>query len=429
MLIRFVKKLFAERPAARCGCGALVTQGRAAFEAMEFQTARDLLERAYAHCGLDAESMYMLGAAMIHAGRLIDGETFLRGALNAQPDNLDARKMLAMRHLLGGDWVQGFRIYESMRHAAMRRTPLDKPDLNRDWLRVVDHVLAGIPPWRGDSLAGKRILVWSEHGRGDAIMTLRLLPALREIYGARDVAGLSDMAEKCLFEAAGVSAFFELRMDWKPALDDFDCHCSIFSLLHLLGVTVDRIPGEVPYLKIPPNKLAAWRERVANIVGPKVGLVWGGNPAVPFDKIRSLPLAKLAPVLATPNVSFVSLQKDGPARAEVQAAGFPLIDMMDDCADFMDTAALIDNLDLVIAVDSAVAHLAGAIGKPVWLLNRYESEWRWLRDREDSVWYPGMRIFNQTEPRNWGPVIERMADELRVLAARPSRCANDEGGS
>jgi hypothetical protein len=412
MLVRFLKSLLTERASSCRKCRGLAARGKAAFDAMEFQSAADLFGRAHAHCGLDAEGLYMLGAALIHDGRLDEGEPPLQAAIEAQPDNLDAKKMLAMRHLFAGDWTRGFRLYESMRHAAMRSSPLSKPDLNRDWLRIIDHVLGGIPPWRGESLAGKRIIVWSEHGRGDAIMTLRLVSELLIRHGASEVAGLSDMAEKCLFEAAGVSRFFELRTDWKPAAAEFDYHCSIFSLLQLLGVTVDGIPGRVPYLRVPPEKIADWRERVAEIPGPKVGIVWGGNPAVPFDRIRSVSLATLAPLFSVPDVSFISLQKDGPARAELQSTDFPLVDVMDGCADFMDTAALIENLDLVISVDSAVAHLAGAIGKPVWLLNRYESEWRWLRGRDDSVWYPSMRIFNQTEPRNWVAVIARMANEL-----------------
>jgi hypothetical protein len=414
MLMKFLRKIIAERP--RCDCARAVARGKQAFDQMEFHAAIDLLGAVSRHCGLDADGQYMLGAALVHAGRFKEAEAALKLALEMQPNNLQATKMLAMRHLLDGNWSLGFRLYESMRHEAMRRAPLDQPDVNRDWLRFIDHVLAGIPAWQGESLQGKRILVWSEHGRGDAIMTLRLVSELRDRHGASEIAGVSDMAEKCLFEAAGVSTFFELRADWKPAPEAYDFHCSIFSLLNLLGVTVDNIPGRVPYLKVPPEKIAQWRERLAGVAGLKVGVVWGGNPAVPFDRIRSVSLTTLAPLRGLPNVGFVSLQKDGPARKELQSADFPMADMMDDCVDFIDSAALVENLDLVIAVDSAVAHLAGAIGKPVWLMNRHESEWRWLRNRENSLWYPSMRIFNQTEPRDWGPVVGSMAAELRSLA-------------
>jgi ADP-heptose:LPS heptosyltransferase len=123
----------------------------------------------------------------------------------------------------------------------------------------------------------------------------------------------------------------------------------------------------------------------------------------------------LAPVLAVPGASFFSLQKDEASRRELEASGMPVHDFMNKSQDFMDTAALIGNLDLVITVDTAVAHLAGAVGKPVWLLNRFESEWRWLYGREDSVWYPSMRIFNQTSPRDWGKVIERVAKALKSV--------------
>lgn len=408
MLGRFLKSLVSGKAAAR---------GEAAFSAQDFCEAADFLRRAQAQRPLDADGLYMLGAALVHCGNLDEAETALRAALELQPDHADAQKMLAMKVLFSGDWLDGFRLFEAMRHNAMRRDPGWKTDPNGEWLRCIDHVLAGIPAWRGEPLAGRRILVWSEHGRGDAIMTLRLLPELRTRYGATEVVGMSDLAEKCLFEAAGVSRFFEARWDWKPAPGDFDVHCSIFSLLHLLKVTPASIPGRVPYLRIPEVRTRAWRARLAATAGPKVGLVWAGNPIMPLDRLRSLSLTQLVPLLGLSGVTYFSLQKEGAARDELRNSRFRIIDMMDQCQDFLDTAALIENLDLVISVDSAVAHLAGAIGKPVWLLNRFESEWRWLKAREDSVWYPCMRIFNQTAPRNWAPVIDRMADELAGLLA------------
>jgi ADP-heptose:LPS heptosyltransferase len=139
-----------------------------------------------------------------------------------------------------------------------------------------------------------------------------------------------------------------------------------------------------------------------------------------MDLLRSVAFEQLRPLLAVPGTSFVSLQKDAAAMNEAVASGIPIRNWMADVRDFVDTAGLIKNMDLVISVDTAVAHLAGALNKPVWLLNRYESEWRWMRDREDTPWYPSMRIFNQTESRNWGPIIDRMTAELRALASSHS---------
>lgn len=413
MLGGFLKRLFED--GAQEPREVRLARARAAFEDMDFAAAYECLRREHRN-GLDAEHLCMLGTTMLYRGQLRDAEKALCAALELQPDNLETQRMLAMKHLFAGDWIEGFRLYEGMRHKAMRATPDDKPDNNRDWLRFIDHVLGDIPPWRGEPLVGKRILVWSEHGRGDAIMNLRFLPLLRERLGAIEVAGMSDHVEKCIFEAAGASRFLELDLDDKPTSAHFDFQCSLFGLLHLLRVQVDALPGRVPYLSVPEDRRAIWRSRVRSGGNLKVGLVWGGNSLASFDKLRSLPLASFAPLFDLPGVDYFSLQKDGPRRDELDPRRFPMVDLMDGCADFMDTAALIQCLDLVVAVDSAVAHLTGAIGWPVWMLNRYESEWRWLRDRERSVWYPSMRIFNQTEPRNWTPVIERLASELRCVA-------------
>ncbi len=416
MLGRLLKDFFAGSKTAPAAYDGLMAQATAAFDDLDFTAAHDSLRRAESAGGLDADGLYMLGAAMVHRGQLAGAEEMLLAALEQCPDNLDAQKMLAMKHLFAGDWIEGFRVYERMRHRAMRSAPTGKVDTNRDWLYFIDYVLADIPPWRGEPLAGKRILVWSEHGRGDAIMTLRFLSVLRDRFGASEVAGMSDAVEKCLFQAAGVPRFLEVELDRKVPAADFDFQCSLFSLLSLLQVRPDAIPGKVPYLRVPGQRSAAWRARVPTGRNLKVGLVWGGNAGAPFDKLRSVPLTAFAPLFDLQGVDYFSLQKDGPRRGDLDPQRLPMTDLMDDCVDFLDTAALIESLDLVISVDSAVAHLAGAIGRPVWLLNRAESEWRWLRDREDSVWYPSMRIFNQTEPRNWAPIIGRVASELALLA-------------
>ena len=415
MLVAFVKSLLRSKRSSSSMVAegaALLKAGAEAFRALDFERARDYLLRARAQQDLDSKGLYLLGAALLYGGYLGEAEEVLSTALQADPDNADAWQMLATRHLLGGNWREGYRLYETWRHEVMRRNP-DQTS-NREWLRYIDSTLAGVPAWRGGALAGKKILVWSEQGHGDAIMTLRLLPTLRERCGASEVAFLSTAAEKCLFDAAGGGSFVEAIWEWKPKAGEFDVHCSIISLLHLLDVNVDNIPGRVPYLYVPEAKRRAWRNCLRGAGEFKVGLAWAGIPGLPFNALRSLTLTQLSPLFASSEVTFYSLQKHGLARAELKAHTFPVVDLMDQCDDFMDTAALIENLDLVISVDTAVAHLAGAMGKPVWLLNRYESEWRWMRDREDSVWYPSMRIFSQSEPRKWELVIDRVEAELRA---------------
>jgi hypothetical protein len=173
------------------------------------------------------------------------------------------------------------------------------------------------------------------------------------------------------------------------------------SLPLIFRTRLDTIPSAVPYVMTPEPSRRPGRRR-------KVGLVWAGNPSLPADARRSLPFEALAPLLAVPGVEFVSLQyRNVPA---------PLSGGIEKCLDVMDTAMLVAQMDLVIAVDTAIAHLAGALGKPVWLLNRYESEWRWMLRREDSPWYPTLRIFRQPAPGDWAPVLERVAQCLRETA-------------
>jgi hypothetical protein len=197
-------------------------------------------------------------------------------------------------------------------------------------------------------------------------------------------------------------------------------------LMHLpwaFGTTVSDVPASVPYLAADPAAVGRWRGRLAELSGRKVGLVWAGGRraddplSVRIDRRRSMPLAALAPLARVAGVSFVSLQKGPPGR-EAVPAGMVLHDWTAELGDFADTAALMAALDLVIAVDTAPLHLAGALGRPVWLLDRYDSCWRWLRERADSPWYPTLRRFRQDAPGEWGPVVARVAAALAAEVGR-----------
>jgi hypothetical protein len=189
------------------------------------------------------------------------------------------------------------------------------------------------------------------------------------------------------------------------------------SLPLAFGTRLDTIPDTVPYLFAPGELRGRWRERLSRLGGIRVGLAWAGNPNYIRDAMRSASLDEFAPLLEIPGASFVSLQK-GSASGQLDRWKSSITDWMDECEDYLDTAALVAELDLVISVDTSIAHLAGALGRPVWLLNRFESEWRWLIDRADSPWYPGMRIFNQPRSRDWAAVIETMKAPLERLAGR-----------
>jgi len=172
----------------------------------------------------------------------------------------------------------------------------------------------------------------------------------------------------------------------------------------------------VPYLHCPPAMTKKWCTQLKKFDGLKVGIAWAGSKSQGKDQLRSVALERFAPLVAVENVQFVSLQKDA-AMLQLKGKEWPILDWMDICEDFLDTAALMGNLDLIICVDTAIVHLAGALGKPVWLLNRFESEWRWMIDREDSPWYPTMRIFRQPTMHDWDSVMKTVAFELEKLAS------------
>jgi hypothetical protein len=193
-------------------------------------------------------------------------------------------------------------------------------------------------------------------------------------------------------------------------------HCRLSSVPGLLHTTLDNIPAKVPYLFADPARVAAWRERLAARLPHgvrRIGLAWTGRPTHPNDRRRSMPLARLAPLASAGRASFVSLQKPMPASDEASLALFPeLADISGELTDFGETAAVIANLDLVITVDTAMGHLAGALGKPVWILLPKASDWRWLLERSDSPWYPTVRLFRQQVPGNWDPVLAEVSAAL-----------------
>ena len=195
---------------------------------------------------------------------------------------------------------------------------------------------------------------------------------------------------------------------------EFDLHCSMMSLPGLLGVDLEGLRSYASTLSIPAELTETWAPRLDTIPGLRVGIVWAGNPEMKRDAKRSVPLKQWAPVLATEGASFISLQKGG-ASSQLNQLAIPIADWMDECDDMLDTAALVAGLDLLICVDTSVAHLASVLGKPVWLLNRHGSEWRWMLNRSDSPWYPEMRIFNQDSPGDWSMTMNVIARTLQTM--------------
>lgn len=259
------------------------------------------------------------------------------------------------------------------------------------------------PLWQGEPLAGKTILIHAEQGFGDTLQFCRYLPLV--------AASASQVVFECHPQLTtlmdGLSPNITIVAMGQP-LPPFDCHLALMSLPHLFGTTLETIPASMPYLRAPLKRLPFWRSVMPERSGKlRVGLCWARKPFPNPD--RCCPAALLDRLAACTGVAYYSLQVDsfGLGRPLL-----PLIDLTSQLRDFADTAALVAQLDLVISVDTAVAHLAGAMGVPCWLLLSTDVDWRWMLKREDSPWYPGMRLFRQQQPGNWPGVLERVVAAL-----------------
>ena len=271
------------------------------------------------------------------------------------------------------------------------------------------------PLWDGSPLDGRTILVHAEQGLGDTLQFIRYAPLVHQ-RGGRVILVCQPPLIGLLTRSPGV----ERLVAQGEALPDYDVHVPLMSLPGLLGTTLESVPADVPYLDAEPQLVEAWRHRLGSYPGFKVGIVWQGNPKFRLDRRRSIPLAQFAPLARVPGVHLFSLQK-GPGAEQLAAVTdrFPVTDLGRRLDDFMDTAAVLKNLDLVISVDTAIAHLAGALGIPVWVALPFVPDWRWLMDREDSPWYPTMRLFRQARPGQWEDVFQRIAEALQRRLAAP----------
>ncbi len=345
-----------------------------------------------------AAALANLGLVLQEQGRYGDALDMFDRAVAGDPAHATARGNRAMLLLLLGRLREGFAEYEWRWRMPGFATP------RREFAQ---------PMWNGDALAGRTLFVHAEQGLGSAIQFVRYA-RLAAAMGGRVLLEcrqpLHRLFAYALARPGGPITVLAAGEDVPP----FDCQAPLMSLPHLLGTTLEAIPGEVPYLAAPPDDVAAWRERLGGLPRPRVGLVWAGNPEHENDRNRSMPPACLAPLVGSTPAMFFSLQV--PAR-DVLSAVFPsgsVADLGPALGDFAETTAVIANLDLVISVDTAVAHLAGALARPVWLLLPCVPEWRWLLDRNDSPWYPTMRLFRQRKAGDWEELVEHLAEVLRA---------------
>jgi Flp pilus assembly protein TadD len=339
------------------------------------------------------EAYSNLGNTLTDLGQPDEAIAAYRAALALKAYHPAVRANLAMCLLLKGDYAAGWREYE--------------------WRWGFEGLADGSRPiWDGNELNGRTILLRAEQGLGDTIQFIRYLPLVAARSGR--------VVVECQPELIGILKQIASVALWIPMgdpLPDYDVWRPLLSLPSVFGTTLDNIPRLAPALKASADATENFRRVLASCPdGPKVGLVWAGRSEHKNDRNRSIALSVMAELANVPNVHFVSLQK-GPAAAQAReiASTFQLIDLTDQLQDFADTAALIENLDLVISVDTSVAHLAGAMGKPVWLLLPFAPDWRWMTDRSDSPWYPSMRLFRQSRIGDWSDVIPHVAERLKDL--------------
>jgi len=348
------------------------------------------------------EAYNNLGNTLREQGRPDEAIENFNQALLLNPDYPEANLNRAICHLLKGDFAEGWEGYEwRLRKAHW------KPGYDYD-----------VPLWNGSSFIGKRLLVQDEQGIGDSLQFIRYLPMVKS-RGGMVIFEAMEPLMGLLEGFHGIDQLVSRSSDAAPT-SECDLYIPLLSLPGVFETTAETIPADVPYLFVDSRKVEYWRPRLAG-EGFKVGLVWSGNPMHPNDRNRSCPLERFAPLAEVPNVQLYGLQKDEAAAAQVK--GLPenmaVTNLGQHFRDFTDTAGVIENLDLLISVDTSVVHLAGAMGKPVWVLLALSMpDWRWLLDREDSPWYPTMRLFRQQKQRDWDVVIRRVAEELRMLMER-----------
>jgi tetratricopeptide (TPR) repeat protein len=317
-------------------------------------------------------------------------------ALGLKHDHADGHLAMAQNLLATGQFEPGWMEYE--------------------WRNLTEAGKATMPamtsaPWNGMKIPTGRLLLVGDQGYGDTIQFARYIPMAAERCQAL-IVGCSPEMGPLLAGMQGVSQYCH-RWDDVPG---HAAHCRLSSLPYLFGTQLDTIPSRIPYLKADPARIEHWRQRL-NATLPagakRIGLAWTGRPTHPNDRKRSMPLAQLAALADAGSAAFVSLQKPMPPRDLETLRQFPgMTDLSEELKDFGETAAIMENLDLIVTVDTAIGHLAGALGKPAWILIPKAADWRWMLDRDDSPWYPSVRLFRQQRPGNWDQPLSLLRSAL-----------------
>ncbi|HEX4142545.1 MAG TPA: tetratricopeptide repeat protein [Pirellulales bacterium] len=361
---------------------------------LDLATAR--FDRALALRPDLAEAHKSLGHVLRSQGQIERAEARYRQALALRPEDAEAHLGLATCYLLAGDYERGWTAYEWR----LRMRPMAPP--------------GNLARWNGQPLAGRSLLLVTEQGRGDTIQFVRYARVLKE-QGARVALACQRALGPLLGAQTELDEVFFRGSDKEFPQCDF--YLPLLSAPGALGTTATTIPAEIPYLRADPVLGEQWRRELAGIEGLKIGIAWQGARDYLLDRWRSIPLAQFAPLARMPGVRLISLQK-GFGSEQIAAVDFPVVDFsdrLDEAAGpYMDTAALISGLDLVITSDTSIAHLAGALGVPVWVALPLAPDWRWGLTGDQTPWYPTMRLFRQTSIDAWPDVFERIASAVEA---------------
>lgn len=377
--------------APRSNLGALKSKGNAVEEAAE------ILRQAVRLDPQCTEARANYGAALMRLHRFAEAEEQFRQVLAREPGNASAELNLGLLKLGLGDLEQGWPYYESRwKHPQLKakRPPLASPE------------------WHGEPLDGKTLLVFSEQGFGDNLQFVRYLLELKRRFPTVVLHYLSTHA-LCRLLQENLPAGICNILPWGAEIPPHDLHSPLLSLPWRCGTGLHSIPWPGIYLSADHERRGRCAAELAQVPGRKVGIVWASSETFIYRSAKTVHLSALMPLFSVAGVGWVNLQF-GREAEQIGDCGLQdkIYNPMASVQDFADTAAIIANLDLVIAVDTAVAHLAGAMGKPVWMLDRFDTDWRWLPPREDSPWYPSMRIFRQKQIGNWDEVVGRVVGAL-----------------
>jgi Flp pilus assembly protein TadD len=377
----------------------------------EFEESIRCLEEALRLRPESHEAIATKGAALVQLGRDDEAMACYDEALRRQPDYAEGRRSRAFAILADGDYERGWPEYEW--RFLCRRQPCHTPPGAR---------------WNGEDLHGRTILLYAEQGLGDTLQFIRYAGVVKE-RGARVIALCHRALVRLIDNCEHVDEVFEND----GCLPHYDFCAPMMSLPGIVGTSLVSVPARVPYLSADPQTVASWQPILEAGIARlglerpfRIGIAWQGSRRTYIDRWRSFPLERIAPLAQLPEVCFVSLQKGtGLDQLEPLAGRFPIVELPGSVdgaegeRDFLDTAAVASQLDLIIMPDTAVSHLAGSLGLPCWLALSYVADWRWLKERDDSPWYPTMRLFRQSKPGDWEGVFQRMAEALgRQLMAR-----------